>query len=282
LPVHGCEGEKEEMLHILVATGGSAHSDTAVTMGARLAHLVDGRVTLLTVIRREADRSQGEAILQRARQRLLPEVAGVNARIRQGQPSAEIIREAVEGQADLIVIGERTLHGFVARLLGPTVERVMSHAPCPVLLARADTGRLEKLLVCEGGREPLLLDRLANKLPQLLMAGVQVTVLHVMSQIAAAPGVSGWALNATAEELIATRNFEGRILEKDMTLLAPRTVKTKVRHGMVVEEVVAEAEQGGYDLLVIGAHRVSGWERFLLDDLTQQIVAESKQAVLIV
>lgn len=270
------------MLHILIATGGSAHSDTAIKMGGRLARLIDGRITLLTVIRREADRSQGEAILNRAQQLLPREITEVKLRIRQGQPSAEIVREAVEGQVGLIVIGERSLHGFVARLLGPTVERVLSHAPCPVLLARADTGRLEKMLICEGGRDPSLLDRLTNQLPELLMIGAQVTVLHVMSQIAAAPGVPGWALNATAEELIATRHFEGRILEKDMTLLAPRPVETKVRRGIVVEEVVAEAEQGGYDLVVIGAHRVSGWERFLLDDLTRQIVAESKQAVLVV
>ncbi|KPK03289.1 MAG: universal stress protein UspA, partial [Anaerolineae bacterium SG8_19] len=36
------------------------------------------------------------------------------------------------------------------------------------------------------------------------------------------------------------------------------------------------------DLLVIGAHRQAGWQRFLLDDLTHQIVVRADRPVLVV
>ena len=37
-----------------------------------------------------------------------------------------------------------------------------------------------------------------------------------------------------------------------------------------------------YDLVVIGAHREQGWQRFLLDDLAQKILAHIDRPVLVV
>jgi nucleotide-binding universal stress UspA family protein len=55
-----------------------------------------------------------------------------------------------------------------------------------------------------------------------------------------------------------------------------------VRHGLVVKEILDEARSGDYDLVVIGAHEGRGWERFLLDDLAQEIVDHADRAVLVV
>lgn len=54
-----------------------------------------------------------------------------------------------------------------------------------------------------------------------------------------------------------------------------------MRHGQVVEEIIAEAEEGGYDLIVIGAHQASGWQRLLLENLAILIIASSRKPVLI-
>jgi nucleotide-binding universal stress UspA family protein len=48
--------------------------------------------------------------------------------------------------------------------------------------------------------------------------------------------------------------------------------RPKVRHGLVVEEILAEAHSQDYGLIVIGAHRGEGWHRILLDDLARQII----------
>ena len=63
---------------------------------------------------------------------------------------------------------------------------------------------------------------------------------------------------------------------------APGHVQPRIRHGPVVNEILAEAREGGYDLIIIGAHQTRGWQRFLLDNLAHQIVVQADRPVLIV
>lgn len=51
---------------------------------------------------------------------------------------------------------------------------------------------------------------------------------------------------------------------------------------LVVDEVVAQARAGDHDLVMIGAHRGPGWQRFLLDDLTSHIVRQVDRPLLVV
>jgi nucleotide-binding universal stress UspA family protein len=270
-------------MKILAATGGATHSDTAVILATALSHRTNSTLTLLTVIANEAARTEGEAILSRA---LL--VAGETAvipqtRIRSGQVPHEIVAEASEGAYDLIIVGERHEHSWVTRLLGATAERVIAHMPCPVLIARRNSQALKHLLLCEGGREPSLLARVVGRFTPLLIASDELTVLHVMSQMAAAPGVPGWELRADADELIAQHTLEGELLERDAQTVKtlPIHLQTKIRHGLVVEEILDETSNEAYDLIIIGAHQGSPWERFLLDDLARQIVSKSNTSILI-
>ena len=53
--------------------------------------------------------------------------------IREGSPSAEIIKLAKEEAADLIVIGTHGRGGVAKMLLGGTTERIIRLAPCPVI-----------------------------------------------------------------------------------------------------------------------------------------------------
>jgi nucleotide-binding universal stress UspA family protein len=51
----------------------------------------------------------------------------------QGKPSAEIVRYASENEVDMIVLGAHGKGMLDQALFGSTTERVMRHAPCPVL-----------------------------------------------------------------------------------------------------------------------------------------------------
>jgi nucleotide-binding universal stress UspA family protein len=272
------------MMHILVATGGSAHSDTAVRQGAFLASKTESILTLLTVIRHDEDRSQAEAIITKAAALAALYQVTPQKQIRVGQPAVEIVQAASQGKFDLIVVGERPVHRLVKRLIGPTAERVIAHMPCPVWIARQEIKGFNRMLLCEGGREPSLLVRLLKRLAPLLKITEEVTILHVMSQIAAAPNVAGWELQANAEELMARHAREGKLLAYNTAALQELAVhlQAKVRHGLVVDEVLAEARDGSYDIVVIGAHQGSGWERYLLDDLAHQIITKSDSSVLVI
>jgi nucleotide-binding universal stress UspA family protein len=101
--------------------------------------------------------------------------------------------------------------------------------------------------------------------------------------MSAGPGVRGQQLRAGVAELITEHTPEGKLLEADMEILeqpgiTPRRI---VRRGLVVDEILAEAKAGDYDLVVIGAHRDEGWQRFLLDDLARKIVVRPDRPVLV-
>jgi nucleotide-binding universal stress UspA family protein len=61
----------------------------------------------------------------------------VKASVRNGiSAQAEIVNAATEGNIDLIVLGTRGLTGLAHLLVGSTAERVVQHAPCPVMVVR--------------------------------------------------------------------------------------------------------------------------------------------------
>ncbi|MGD0537052.1 MAG: universal stress protein [Verrucomicrobiota bacterium] len=62
--------------------------------------------------------------------------APATAAIRLGQPWFEITEAAREGGADLIILGTHGYTGMKHILMGSTAERVVRHAPCPVLVMR--------------------------------------------------------------------------------------------------------------------------------------------------
>jgi nucleotide-binding universal stress UspA family protein len=53
-----------------------------------------------------------------------------------GYPAEKLLRYAMEGAFDLIVIGSNGHSGLWGRLLGHTTDRVSEHAPCSVLIVR--------------------------------------------------------------------------------------------------------------------------------------------------
>lgn len=61
----------------------------------------------------------------------------VQTSLRVGRAYDEIVHAARESEADLIVIATHGYTGLKHILLGSTAERVVRHAPCPVLVLRS-------------------------------------------------------------------------------------------------------------------------------------------------
>jgi universal stress protein A len=51
-----------------------------------------------------------------------------------GRPDTEIVDRAVGTRADLIVMGTHGRSGLAHALMGSVAERVIRHAPCPILI----------------------------------------------------------------------------------------------------------------------------------------------------
>lgn len=274
-------------MRTLIATGGSAHSELAVRLATHILnpeHL-SHPPTVLTVIKQEADRPKAEAILARTLEILHPVLPTLETKVRIGDRSEEIIHEAKEGHFGLILMGKRPSHRLITRLLGSTATRVAEQAPCPVIVAKEQIGPIRRILLCDSGAQSSsLLKQFTQELAELSPKTIKVTILHVMSQMSAGPGVSSNQLQADAETLMQAHTPEGKMLTKDLQALEHVNVRPrpKVRHGLVVNEILKEARGGDYDLVVIGTYRRVGWPFFLLENLARQVIAEIDRPVLVV
>jgi nucleotide-binding universal stress UspA family protein len=301
-------------LRVLIATNGSSHAVAALHLGAQIAARGRTAPTILTVIRRETDCSPdaADAILTWARKIVQPQVPDVLTKVRIGPPATEIVREAEAGRYDLVVVGKSPNGSLLTRLLPcSTAAHVAGHAPCPVIVAKGEVGPIRRILLCDSGSEDPAVGLLTTLLPRaghtpsapssgaaapaklccctrillnLLEGDGEIVVLHVMSQMGAGPGVRGKQLRSDTEALIEERAPEGELLARDIETLARLGFRARaaVRHGLVVEEIVAQVQSEDYDLVAIGAHRGHGWQYLLLEDLAHRIVVELDRPILVV
>ena len=299
---------------VLVAINGSSYTDAPLHLGLQIAQRLGEPLTVLIVTKPRSAPSgdssdQRPAWLSEAHR---PAAVELRTRVRVGDPATEIVCEAEQGGYDLVIVGEpQTRNPLVRFFLGSTAIRVVEHAPCPVVVAKGKIGPIQRILLCESGSEdpllglsstvhnaktpgahtpngtamagPSLLSRFILLPPALLNGTAEIVVLHVMSQMSAGPGVQGKQLRSDAEQLADQRAPEGGLLGRDIVALQRLglNARAKVCHGLVVEEILGEARDGDYDLVVIGAYRGAGWQRILLDDLAHRIIVELDRPVLV-
>ena len=273
-------------MRFLVAINGSSQSDVILRFSAQFKSCVKGLFTVFTVIEHEKGVQRGEEILAQAARRLASAGVSPRVQIRTGHPAEEILREAEERHYDLVIMGEGAHRRLATRpLLSATTMRVVEHAPCSAIIVKGVGEPIRRILLCDSGAEnSLFLSHFVSRLSNLLEGREEITILHVMSQISAWPGTGDRHLRANAEALIEENTWEGEFLGRDIEILERFGIHSnpKVRHGLVVDEILAEIQSGGYDLVVIGAHKSEGWQRLLLQDLARQILIQSECSVLIV
>jgi len=133
---------------ILLAVDGSSHSNKTVPVATDLAKRYGAEVTVVHV--REHGRYEGQDVdlgPPQDAESLVNDVvaqlkdAGVPAtgevrRVRPGDTPHEIVDVATAAQSELIVIGSRGMTEWRSLVLGGVANKVVQHAPCPVLLVR--------------------------------------------------------------------------------------------------------------------------------------------------
>jgi len=99
------------------------------------------RPALRRVLIPVADTSQVENVVELARRAGVSEARVLHLNLREirpalvGRAAQEIVAEATEWRADLIVLGSPRRDQLMTRLFGSVTLRVIEHAPCPVLVA---------------------------------------------------------------------------------------------------------------------------------------------------
>jgi nucleotide-binding universal stress UspA family protein len=147
IPLHSRVGWKR----LMVASDCSQGSQVAIDRALELAAIFDSELTVVTAMDLPI-RAQGEALgvsdavirrchdyvgeVQRRGVALNLSVHGV---VRPGQAYQVITDLAREGKSDLIIMGSHGHTGLSRLLMGGVTERVIGHAPCPVLVVKRTT-----------------------------------------------------------------------------------------------------------------------------------------------
>jgi nucleotide-binding universal stress UspA family protein len=146
--------------------------------------------------------------------------------IREGDPVSEILSQATDMKADLLVMGTHGRSGFERLLLGSVTEKILRKASCPVLTvprrhpdAVPATPVLFKRILCPVDFSDCSLESLEYALSLAQEADAQLTVLHVIG-----------------DELVVTPDAYGAIIMNDLESLAD----FRKRH-----ERCPQASQGG-------------------------------------
>ena len=154
------------------------------------------------------------------------------------------------------------------KLLGETLVRVLEHSSIPVLVAKGERTKLERVLICTAAGEPGKSDvRVGGRLARML--GAQVTLLFVTRESEGPDSL--------------TRSH----LDRASATLRAHDVKSQVRVRFAetpLAGILEEAEQGDHDLIVIGSHGPRSRSRrlFALNDVTLQVVSTADRPVLVV
>jgi nucleotide-binding universal stress UspA family protein len=132
---------------ILAAVDGSEGARKAVELAAGLGERTNAELLVLHVREVEVGKFSGAMEPPQEARDLVNEVVAeladeglvVKGQIRGapfGRAAKEIVEEAEEAGCDAIVMGSRGLSDWAAILVGSVAHKVVSHAHCPVVIAR--------------------------------------------------------------------------------------------------------------------------------------------------
>jgi nucleotide-binding universal stress UspA family protein len=280
---------KEHEMNLLICTDGSPAAEEAAKLVTRLGFPEDTQITLLGVSETERDQTNLLSSMDRIIAALGGLRPGLTRTLRHGPPVDEILRELQAQSYNLVAVGERGHHRGLSLLkLGSTAGKLARRINTHLLVARNVPEKINKILVCTGAESPSV-DTIQRTGKLIAGMDAEVSLLHVMSQVFFGPQSRSDDLLDTAESAIARDTREGRHLKLAMEQLektgVSAPIKPLLRHGLVVDKVLAEVNKEKSNLLVIGAHHQPGqnrWQEILLDDVADQLLNQAPCSVLVV
>ena len=216
----------------------------------------------------------------------------VQALVRGGSAAAEIVDQAADMQADLLVMGTHGRSGFERLVLGSVTERVLRKAPCPVMTV--PTGLpdavpagpvLYQSILCPVDFSDSSLHALKYASSMAVRAHGQLTVLHVDERdFGHADGIGGMAYDAgmTLGEFLEERAQVSRRRLEDVTrdAAANGNVDTLLTNGTPWREVLRVAAERRSDLIVMGVQGRGSTDLLFFGSTTQHVVRQATCPVL--
>jgi nucleotide-binding universal stress UspA family protein len=203
-------------------------------------------------------------VLERVRKRW----TRVGAIITRGSVADTIVARARKEKANLIIVGARGLSNIQRFLLGSVSQKIVTYAPCSVLVVKQNIRTVKRVLVAVDG------SKASDKAVRFLSARfvpkkLQGTVMYV------------WEYPIQPHPASALMQV---IAQKYSQPLARSGLKTDAMWvmGHSAQKIVKVAAQKRPHLVVIGSRGLTGLNRFFLGGVSHQVVKHSRESVLVV
>ena len=200
--------------------------------------------------------------------------------VQAGAPHRSLLEATTESQVDLIVLGANEHPERFWQ--GSTADRVLRKATCPVWIVHGRGGGLPRRILAPTDLSALSEESLVRGLSLVASLGVEGDPIDLLTLFV-----------LTQEERGSSTQFDGdqieRLAKEELDRFTGRFqdqegfhVSGGVRVGNVRQEILAELEDTEADLMIMGTHGRSGFERFLLGSVAADLAGRSPQDVLIV
>jgi len=281
---------------ILFPTDGSDPASAVLDHAIALALAHDAELYVLNVAdttRDSVTRIQGEVVdaLVRDGERIVEAAAetarergvSTDAEVQQGRPARTILEYAATRDIDLVVMPTHGRRGVSRLLLGSTTERVVRQSDVPVLTARPEEATLtypyETVLVPTDGSETA--DQALTLGADL--AAADQAALHLFSLVEV--DTLGFDVRSDikldpVKAHVQTILDDGAALARDAGV---ERVTTAMDYGMSIHKAVLRyTREHDVDLVVIGTHGRTGFDRYMLGSVAEAVIRSSPVPVLVV
>ena len=291
-----------KLRQILVPVDFSGPSEVALQCATAFAARLGGKIALVHVIesrRVVGELSESDTGMTEISRRVEEELCNLASRcslarrsgeptlfdkvvVRTGRPSQQIGQAASELAGDLIVISTHGYTGLAYVLLGGTAERVIRHAPCSVLVVRRKDGRASepKNILVPVDFSPASLIGLRYALGLARPFGARLTALHVIESLGPMVRLE---VDVDAHKRKLREGVKLRLEELHLEVDEPAgAFDTLFREGTSYHEIVAIAQRGDFDLIIMASLGRTGLVDMLLGSTAERVVRHAPCPVLVV
>ncbi|MBV9106184.1 MAG: universal stress protein [Verrucomicrobia bacterium] len=270
-------------MKILVCNDGSERARRALASAAIVANATKAETTIFGIVEIEQDEPSLLRALREEATIFREQDVKLEIVTKFGDPVAEITRRTQENVYDLVVIGaeRRGTQGFF--LPSAKAYTITEAIDPPVLVVPVSRPTIKRILICSGGGTYIEnAVRFTSKIAKDLAA--EVTLLTVTPE----PPAMHATIFRRQEDMVTLLNSNSALArnlrtEKEIIERAGIPAVVQIRHGIVIDQILAEVERCDYDLVVSGSWPVrDAWRNYAIGNVTRQIVNRTDRPVLVI
>lgn len=278
---------------ILVALDGSESADNALTLASRIAEKYSAAIDMIHVSDSEVGSSLGTrasskskfsdgSILRERAKTLL--ARGLKTRpiysySSPGSIGEEILKTAESDNYDLLVVGSRGLGRAKGFFLGSVSKKIVGEAKCSVLVSKAKTNNIKRILLSYDGSE-------GSKKTLWMVAGIAKkfdAVVDVVSVISEPMIAAELNVRSAVERLDDEMRYYSNQAASSLKEMGVNSENAKVVGARKISiAIVRQAEQGKYDMVALGSRGWGKTKSMLLGSIASSVLDTSKVSLLIV